>query len=61
MIRKGRLTVALVMLTVMSACTPLDDAMANIFGRHMRDSRSFDPYENTIMPHHLLKGIFLSR
>ena len=50
MIRKGRLTVALVMLTVMSACTPLDDAMANIFGRHMRDSRSFDPYENTIMP-----------
>jgi mono/diheme cytochrome c family protein len=28
----------------------LDDALASIFGRHMRDSRSFDPYENTIAP-----------
>ena len=34
----------------MVSCTPLDDAMAGIFGRHMRDSRSFDPYENTILP-----------
>lgn len=32
------------------ACTPLDDAMATIFGRSMRDQRSFDPYENTLMP-----------
>ena len=34
----------------MSACTPMDDVLANIFGRHMRDSRSFDPYENTLAP-----------
>lgn len=32
------------------ACTPLDDTLASIFGRHMRISRSFDPYENTIAP-----------
>jgi|TARA_B110000263_G_scaffold45311_1_gene37353 mono/diheme cytochrome c family protein len=32
------------------SCTPMDDALAGIFGRHMRDSRSFDPYENTIDP-----------
>jgi mono/diheme cytochrome c family protein len=32
------------------ACTPLDDTLAYIFGRNMRDSRSFDPYENTIAP-----------
>lgn len=29
-----------------SACTPLDDALAGIFGRSMRDQSSFDPYEN---------------
>lgn len=28
------------------ACTPLDDAMAAIFGGSMRDQPSFDPYEN---------------
>ena len=32
------------------ACTPLDDAMAAIFGRSMRDQPSFDPYEMTILP-----------
>ena len=32
------------------ACTPLDDAMAAIFGRSMRDQRSFDPYEMTLLP-----------
>lgn len=32
------------------ACTPLDDTMAYWAGRHMRISRSFDPYENTIAP-----------
>ena len=30
------------------ACTPLDDAMAAIFGRSMRDQPSFDPYENEL-------------
>ena len=29
-------------------CTPLDDAMAAIFGRSMRDQASFDPYENPL-------------
>jgi mono/diheme cytochrome c family protein len=28
----------------------MDDTLAYIFGRHMRISRSFDPYENTIAP-----------
>ncbi len=32
------------------ACTPLDDAMAGIFKRSMRDQDSFDPYENTLLP-----------
>ncbi len=32
------------------ACTPLDDAMAAIFGRSMRDQPSFDPYEMTMLP-----------
>ena len=37
--------VALVTL-VAGACSPLDDAMAFVFGRSMRDQASFDPYEN---------------
>ena len=37
-------------LLVAGACSPMDDVLANIFGRHMRISRSFDPYENTLMP-----------
>jgi len=49
--RAGRALVALLaVLTVATGCTPLDDAMVAIFGRSMRDSRSFDPYENTIAP-----------
>ncbi len=31
-----------------TGCTPLDDAMAAIFGRSMRDQSSFDPYENPL-------------
>jgi mono/diheme cytochrome c family protein len=31
-----------------SGCTPLDDAMAAVFGRSMRDQSSFDPYENPL-------------
>lgn len=27
------------------ACKPLDDAMVAVFGRSMRDQRTFDPYE----------------
>ncbi len=47
-----RMLALMLALTAVSsgACTPLDDAMAAIFGRSMRDQRSFDPYENTLMP-----------
>ena len=48
-----RVTTALVLaLTALGsgACTPLDDAMAAIFGRSMRDQRSFDPYEMPLLP-----------
>ena len=38
------------LLVGLSACTPVDNVLANIFGRHMRISRSFDPYENPIAP-----------
>jgi len=33
-------------LTTLAGCKPLDDGMVLIFGRSMRDQRSFDPYEN---------------
>ena len=44
----GARGVAAFLLTMMAstACVPLDDAMASIFGRSMRDQRSMDPYEN---------------
>lgn len=45
-----RLLVAALALTVTSGCKPLDDVMVSIFGRSMRDSRSFDPYENVLPP-----------
>ena len=35
---------------LVSACSPFDDLMVQIFGRSMRDQRSFDPYENTLLP-----------
>lgn len=37
-------------VAVTGACNPLDDAMAAIFGRSMRDQVTFDPYENTLLP-----------
>jgi mono/diheme cytochrome c family protein len=33
-------------LMTLAGCKPLDDGMVFIFGRSMRDQRSFDPYEN---------------
>ena len=42
-----RLFVCALALTTLGACKPLDDAMVLVFGRSMRDQRSFDPYENT--------------
>lgn len=43
------LVVAAALLAV-TGCKPLDDAMVAVFGRSMRDQRSFDPYENTQAP-----------
>jgi mono/diheme cytochrome c family protein len=40
--------VAVSVLLLTSACTPLDDVMVSIFGRSMRDQSSFDPYENPL-------------
>jgi mono/diheme cytochrome c family protein len=37
-------------LMTLAGCKPLDDALVLVFGRSMRDQRSFDPYENTRMP-----------
>ena len=52
MLRRARplMVIGLFFVIAVGACTPLDDALAGIFGRHMRDSRSFDPYENTLSP-----------
>jgi mono/diheme cytochrome c family protein len=41
-----RLMIAALALTTTAGCKPLDDVMVGIFGRSMRDQRSFDPYEN---------------
>jgi len=45
-----RLLVAALALVTVAGCKPLDDAMVSIFGRSMRNQRSFDPYENTRQP-----------
>ncbi|HSW28480.1 MAG TPA: cytochrome c [Longimicrobiales bacterium] len=41
-----RMALAALALASAAGCKPLDDAMFAIFGRSMRDSRAFDPYEN---------------
>lgn len=46
----ARLLIAALAVTVTSGCEPLDNVMVFIFGRSMRDQRSFDPYENTRNP-----------
>ncbi len=48
--RRLRPLVAALALATLAGCKPLDDGMVLIFGRSMRDQRSFDPYENTRMP-----------
>ena len=48
---RGFLSVAAVLVGAASgACVPLDDFMGDVFGRSMRDQRSFDPYEHTLLP-----------
>ncbi len=41
-----RTFVAALALSTLVGCKPLDDALVVVFGRSMRDQRSFDPYEN---------------
>lgn len=52
--RRGGRTPAAVALLLAAltagACSPLDDAMVALFGRSMRSSVSFDPYENPRQP-----------
>ena len=45
-----RLLLTLVLALTASSCTPMDNLMAAIFGRSMRNQPSFDPYENTRLP-----------
>jgi len=45
-----RVVVAVLALSTLAGCKPLDDTMVFIFGRSMRDQRSFDPYENPLPP-----------
>ena len=40
--------VVLGFLVAATGCTPLDDAMAGIFGKSMRDQPSYDPYEDPL-------------
>lgn len=47
-LRRG-LAVCLVILAG-AGCTPLDDVMAGIFGRSMRDQPDIDPYEQPMPP-----------
>jgi mono/diheme cytochrome c family protein len=44
------LIAGLTALVVATGCKPLDDTMVAIFGRSMRNSRAFDPYENARLP-----------
>jgi len=47
MYRATRAAVCALALLAASGCKPMDDALVFVFGRSMRDQRSFDPYENT--------------
>jgi len=44
--RIWRVLAVVVLALGSGACVPLDDLMATVFGRSMRNQRSFDPYEN---------------
>jgi mono/diheme cytochrome c family protein len=46
-LRALRPLVAVLALVTLAGCKPFDDVMVTVFGRSMRDQRSFDPYENT--------------
>ena len=40
----------LLVAAALHGCVPLDDFLGDVFGRSMRDQRSFDPYEHTLLP-----------
>jgi len=42
-----RIVACALALVTLAGCKPVDDAMVFVFGRSMRDQRSFDPYELT--------------
>ncbi|HIF23151.1 MAG TPA: c-type cytochrome [Gemmatimonadetes bacterium] len=44
--RLSRPLLAALALMMLGGCKPLDDVAVMVFGRSMRDQRSFDPYEN---------------
>ena len=46
MFRRMKFVAVVLLMLSSGACVPLDDFMAAVFGRSMRDQRSFDPYEN---------------
>ncbi|MDT8340729.1 MAG: cytochrome c [Longimicrobiales bacterium] len=48
--RASRVLPVAVAVLLSGACTPMDDAMAAIFGRSMRDQPTFDPYESPLLP-----------
>jgi mono/diheme cytochrome c family protein len=48
--RFGAISFTLFLMTVLSACSPMDQVLGTVFGRSMRDQRSFDPYENPLGP-----------
>jgi len=48
--KAAQLVVMAALIGSTAACNTLDDAMVAVFGRSMRDSPSFDPYENTQLP-----------
>lgn len=48
--RKTLRFAALALVVASGACTPLDDVMATVFGRSMRDQATFDPYEDPLLP-----------
>lgn len=50
MLRSVRAIAMVGLMVASTGCTPLDDVMVAIFGRSMRDQRSFNPYENPVMP-----------
>ena len=47
--RRGAWALLLV-AAALHGCVPLDDFLGDVFGRSMRDQRSFDPYEHTLLP-----------